>query len=560
MYLNTLLPILALASAAPLDERAAAPTVTIASPAATVIGSSSGGVDSFSGVPFAQPPTGSLRLKPPVSLTSALGTVTATAAAASCPQFYFDTHFSDLPANLVGDLLDLPFFQTVTNAKEDCLTININRPSGTTSSSKLPVLVYIFGGGFQLGSTGMYGGSGWVSSSVSAGKPVIYAAMNYRVGGFGFLPGSEILQDGSANIGLLDQRLALQWLADNIEAFGGDPSKVTIWGESAGAISVLDQMALYNGDNTYKGEPLFRAGIMDSGSIIPAEPVDGTKGQAVYDQVVSTAGCSSSSDTLECLRALPYETFLNAANSVPGIFSYSSVDLSYLPRPDGTVLTESPDLLVEQGKYTKIPFIIGDQQDEGTIFSLLQGNITTTQELYDYLHIFFFPEASEAALNALLEAYPDDPTQGSPFGTGILNILYPQYKRLAAIFGDLTFTLTRRAFLNASSTVYPDVPSWSYIASYDYGTPYIGTCHGSDILQVFNDIYPDYAGSAFRSYYLSFVNDLNPNTGSGYSNWPQWSTSNQLIQMNATQSGLISDNFRENAYQVLLEYESQFYI
>ena len=560
MYLHLFLPVLALAFAAPLEDRAAVPTVTIASPAATVIGSSSGGVDSFSGIPFAQPPTGSLRLKPPASLASALGTVTATAAAASCPQFYFDTDFSQFPTNLVGELLDLPFFQKVTNAQEDCLTININRPSGTTSSSKLPVLVYIFGGGFQLGSTGMYGGSGWVSSSVASDKPVIYAAMNYRVGGFGFMPGSEILQDGSANIGLLDQRLALQWIADNIEAFGGDPSKVTIWGESAGAISVFNQIALFDSDYTYKGQPLFRAGIMDSGSIVPAKPIDGTKGQAVYDQVVSTAGCSSSSDTLDCLRALPYEDFLNAANSVPGLFSYSSLDLSYLPRPDGTVLSESPDLLVQQGKYAKIPFIIGDQEDEGTIFALLQGNISTTQQLHNYLRTYFFPEASEDSLNALLMAYPDDPTQGSPFGTGILNILYPQYKRLAAIFGDITFTLTRRAFLNVSSTVYPDVPSWSYLASYDYGTPYIGTCHGSDILQVFNDILPNYAGSSFRSYYLSFVYNLDPNTASGYTNWPQWSTSNQLIQMNATQSGLIVDNFREDAYQVLLEYESEFYV
>lgn len=131
----------------------------------------------------------------------------------------------------------------------------------------------------------MYDGSSIVADSVAQGKPVVFVAVNYRVGGFGFLPGKEILSDGSSNLGLLDQRLGLQWVADNIAAFGGDPDKVTIWGESAGAISVMDQMLLYNGDITYKGKPLFRGGIMDSGSIVPADPVDCPKGQAIYDAV-----------------------------------------------------------------------------------------------------------------------------------------------------------------------------------------------------------------------------------------------------------------------------------
>ena len=131
----------------------------------------------------------------------------------------------------------------------------------------------------------MYDGTSIVADSVAQGKPVIFVAVNYRVGGFGFLPGKEVLADGSANLGLLDQRLGLQWVADNIAAFGGDPDKVTIWGESAGAISVMDQMLLYNGDHTYKGKTLFRAGIMNSGSIVPADPVVCPKGQLIYDTV-----------------------------------------------------------------------------------------------------------------------------------------------------------------------------------------------------------------------------------------------------------------------------------
>lgn len=174
----------------------------------------------------------------------------------------------------------------------------------------------------------MYDAVSLLTQAIKIGEPFIFVAVNYRVGGFGFLGGKEILADGAANLGLLDQRVGLQWVADNIAAFGGDPNRVTIWGESAGSISVLDQMLLYGGDNTYKGKPLFHGAIMDSGSVIPAEPVDGVKAQAVYDEVVSVAGCSSSSDTLACLRGLPYETFLNAANSVPGIFSYNSLSLT----------------------------------------------------------------------------------------------------------------------------------------------------------------------------------------------------------------------------------------
>ncbi|CZT03141.1 probable triacylglycerol lipase V precursor [Rhynchosporium agropyri] len=545
-----LLGLLPATLAAPPVKRAAAPTVAVAYPAATIIGRPGDRVETFNGIPFAKPPVGQLRLKPPQALSAPQGTVVATGIPKSCPQMFFsNTNLpGGLPTEALGLLLQTPLFQTVTNAGEDCLTLNVQRPTGTTASSKLPVLFWIFGGGFELGSTAMYEGTSLVRESVSNGQPIIFVAVNYRVGGFGFMPGKEILADGSSNLGLLDQRLALQWVADNIAAFGGDPAKVTIWGESAGAISVLDQMAMYDGNIQYKSKPLFRGAIMNSGSLVPAGRVDAPKGQAVYDRVVNTAGCGSAASSLDCLRKLDYNTFLNAANSVPGLLSYSSVALSYLPRPDGKVLTDSPDILIGKGLYAPVPFIIGDQEDEGTIFALFQSNISTTAQIATYLSDYFFPDASKAQLDGLLATYPEDWSAGSPFGTLFLNALYPQYKRLAAILGDLVFTLTRRTFLATHAKIYPNVPTWSYLASYNYGLPVLGTFHGSDLLQVFYGAYPNYASSSIRSYYFSFVYNLDPNVGSPYRDWPRWNKAQQLMNFYATGARLLADDFRSSSY------------
>jgi carboxylesterase type B len=553
-----LAPFALAAPATPVIQKRAAPTVD--TQYATVIGSSSGGIDSFKGIPFAQPPVGQLRLKPPQPLNSSLGTVNATGTPRSCPQMEIGTNTGNLPENVIGELLDTPLFQTVTDAGEDCLTVNVQRPSSATAGSKLPVVFWIFGGGFELGSTQTYDASKLISTSVSQGKDIMYVSVNYRVAGFGFLPGSEILKDGSANLGLLDQRLGLEWVADNIEAFGGDPTKVTIWGESAGSISVLDQMALYDGNNTYKGQPLFRAGIMDSGSVIPADAVDCPKGQAVYDQVVSAAGCSGSADTLACLRTVDYTKFLNAVNSVPGILSYNSVALSYLPRPDGVVLTESPELLIEQGKYAKVPFIVGDQEDEGTLFSLTQSNITTTKDIVNYLSTIFFHDATIAQVQQLVNIYPDDPSAGSPFNTGLLYNIYPQYKRLAALLGDLTFTITRRVFLSIAAQVNPSVPSWSYLASYDKGTPILGTFHGSDILPAYGTT-SGVPTTTIQSYYISFINTMDPNEGTtGEIEWPQWSQGQELVHFQATNNTLLADNFRNATYTFIYENAGSFHI
>ncbi|KAI1352782.1 sterol esterase [Xylaria sp. FL0043] len=533
----------------PLEERATASVVTSQG---TIVGSSLLGVENFAGIPFADPPVGDLRLRPPQRSTKSLGTFDATGLGPSCPQMFFSTS-GDLLTSVLGDLIDTPLFQTVTGQTEDCLTMRVQRPAGTKANAKLPVFFWIFGGGFELGSPQMYDATDLILNGISQGKPFIFVSVNYRVGGFGFLPGKEILADGAANLGLLDQRMGLEWVQDNIAAFGGDPTKVTIWGESAGSISVYDQMALYGGNYTYNGNKLFRAGIMDSGSVIPADKVDCERCQGIYDQVVEAAGCSGSEDSLQCLRDADYDTFLNAANSVPGLLSYTSVALSYVPRPDGVVLPDSPDVLAKNGQYAAVPMIIGDQEDEGTLFSLFQSNMTTEADLIDYLYEVFFQDATRDQVADLVATYSPALSAGSPFRTGILNSPYPQFKRLAAILGDLVFTLTRRLFLEITSEVNPDVPSWSYLASYDYGTPILGTFHGSDILQVFYGILPNYASNAIQSYYISFLYTMDPNNGTpaGIAEWPQWKDAKELMNFYNTYSTLLKDDFRSASAQWL---------
>lgn len=176
-YLQVLSAVTA-ALAAPLNERASAPSVTIQH--GTVTGSTLGGVDSFKGIPFAQPPVGDLRLKPPQPITSSFGTFSATGTPKACPQFFAQVNTTDIPSDVVGTLLNTPFVQAVTDTSEDCLTLNVQRPAGTTSSSKLPVVFWIFGGGFEFGSTQTYDGSSLISRSVGLNESVIYVAVNYR--------------------------------------------------------------------------------------------------------------------------------------------------------------------------------------------------------------------------------------------------------------------------------------------------------------------------------------------------------------------------------------------
>lgn len=150
---------------------------------------------------------------------------------------------------------------SVGDISEDCLTLNVIRPTG--NHTNLPVLVWIFGGGLYAGSTydPQYNLSGIVKVSQDMGQPIIAVDLNYRLGMWGFLQTPGLVAEGSSNAGLMDQRLALHWIQENIASFGGDPSRVVVWGESAGAQSIGYHLLGYDGRN----DGLFRGAIMESG-------------------------------------------------------------------------------------------------------------------------------------------------------------------------------------------------------------------------------------------------------------------------------------------------------
>lgn len=521
-------------------------------------------VEYFRGIPYAEAPTGTLRLRPPVRVSTFDDTIQATGVGPSCPQ---------MTAIEVNDLVQQAFALPQVAAalaiaspaadgpapSEDCLALSVTRPRGTAPDAGLPVLFWLHGGGFELGSANTYNGSVLVPRSVAQGQPMILVAANYRLGGFGFLPGAEALAGGAANLGLLDQRAALEWVADHIAALGGDPARVTIAGQSAGAFSVFDQMALYDGDNTYNGAPLFRAGVLSSGSILPAEPVDGPRAQAVFDAVVEAAGCAqgqaAAEEKLDCLRALDYETYLDATNVVPSPFSDSAPASSFVARPDGTILTDSPDALAAQGRFAKMPIIIGDQEDEGTFFGIVHTNLTTEAAVAAFLRDVLFQNATAAEVAGLLATYPDDDgSAGSPFGTGTSNEEYPEYKRLSALLGDTYVALLRRVFLSSSGVM----PAWSYLATYDHDLPILGTFHNDDLARLFYGT--DDVSVAMQSRYIAFVDALDPNAALAFApegfatSWPAWQEGQELLEFGANSTGIISDDFRNVSYEFIKDH------
>lgn len=557
MRFNLLLLATAFAGGA---SAAALPVPTVAVQGSQIVsGVLEGNVETFKGIPFAEPPVADLRFKKPVKYSGTYSGLKANDYKGACMQINPAGLWTVLD-NLVGLTTLLPgFAQTAiydfakgsVSMSEDCLYLNVFRPKGTKPTDKLPVMAWIYGGGFLIGSSGTYNGGKFIDESVAMGQPVVFVSINYRLGPFGFLGGSGPASEGNTNVGLHDQREGLKWIQDHIADFGGDPSKVMLFGESAGAMSVGHQLVAFGGDNTYNGKPLFTSAIMQSGGVLTANDVKSAAPQREYAKFVNAAGCGgqgSDAATMACLRSRPVSQLVQGFNSygLEDLYGIVTQFLGYCPRPDGGILPDDTFTLVRQNKIAQVPFITGTNEDDGSIFGLLGLNITFSSQVKEWTK-FMIPTASSATVDTVLQKYPQDITKGCPYRRGLLDAITLQYKRLASVFNDILFKGPSRFMLQNSNQ-----KRWNFQSSAFHNIlPVVGTFHASDVLfQYFLDIGP---AKLYRRYWIAFANHGDPNQGSGLPNWKQYTTSGkEMLGIDLTGGSMITDNTREDAMNFLI--------
>ncbi|KAF8608653.1 alpha/beta-hydrolase [Ceratobasidium sp. AG-I] len=507
------------------------------------------GQDYFLGIPFAKPPVGSLRFRPPVPWSpDNARVVNATQAGYSCE------------SSLAGS--------TTNPESEDCLTLNIWKPTNVTG--KIPVMVWIYGGGFYLGDIASYPGNFFVERSITIGKPVIYVAMNYRAGLYGFPPGKAAADAGALNLGLKDQRLALEWVQKNIDYFGGDSNKVTLFGSSAGAMSATYQ-SLYKGG---KIGGVFRGMILQSGSatsLFTPKPNDSVK-EATFAFVANATGCADSPHIFECVRNAPAE-FLSQANKDaikidPYYYGVGQAPVAYGPTraPGDDFLPEAPVSLLHKGKFAKVPFINGAQLDEGTL-TINGTSLKTEQDIITWLTARFpglYPGISNVTLiREILKYYPNSPAAGSPYGTGNETFgLGAEYKRLASLMGDIAFQAPRRDHLRTAAKF--GVKAWSYVmkqAGPNY-VPMLGVLHGGGFPFISQSLAIEYPAApaalvdlshAMGDYWINFAYYLDPSAKNmKLPKWPTYGSKATALQFLASNITTFKDSDRSAAIDFII--------
>ena len=364
-----------------------ATTVDVTTTLGVLRGTRHGDVARFAGIPFAAPPIGDLRFRPPAPPAAWDGIREATTFGPVSPQN--------------ASIMDALFGGEGERWDEDCLYLNVWTPDATPGAA-LPVMVWIHGGGFEMGS----GSSPLYHGTSFAHDGVVLVSINYRLGAFGFLELGHLdgSYAGSGNVGLLDQVAALEWVRDNIAGFGGDPGRVTIFGESAGAMSVSLLMAMP------RARGLFHGVIAESGAASAAK----TPRQAEMDadEFIEACGLTSLAEVV----AAPVDQLLAGHGAMAGarIADPESVIkrtgnplafLSFRPVADGREVPVDPLAEIAAGSAAGVPLLVGTNSEEWKLFALMSPPPTDEAHLRERLALLVADP--DAALECYRAAHPD---------------------------------------------------------------------------------------------------------------------------------------------------------
>jgi len=453
----------------------------------TVQGVANGTIVSFKGIPFAAPPTGENRWRSPQPLRNWQGVKHTDTYAPGCMQ----------------DSSMAAMFGAPPALSEDCLYLNVWTPAHTPND-RLPVMVWIYGGAFAAGMTSipLYDGTHL------AQRGVVLVSIAYRVGPFGFLAAPQLGREGkgSGNYGLLDMIAALQWVKKNIESFGGDPTRVTIFGESAGGIAVSMLCA------SPQAKGLFQRAISESGGNFQPPKYANEGGQNGMplklaekqgEQFLKDLGTSD----ITAARTLSAETIQRAAGP--------SLSARFWPVFDGYVLPGDQYELYELGRFNDTPVLIGTNSDEGALFA--RPGVTVAS-FTAQVHDGYDQKASE-----ILAAYP----AGNDAEAAVSS---------KNLFRDTAFGWPTWAWARLQSRVGKNP---AYVYYFDHRTPLSpdGATHGAEMAYVFGNFdarqgTPSAAEATLAdrmmSYWVSFAKSGDPN-GAGLATWPVYTENTQQV-------------------------------
>ncbi|KAL2851905.1 Alpha/Beta hydrolase protein [Aspergillus pseudoustus] len=446
------------------------------------------GVNQFLGMRYAAPPLGQLRWRAPQDPIEVPGIQSAD-------------QFSPICVGL-GERVD-------ANKTEDCLFVNVWAPSKVTTSSNLPVWVYIQGGGFVTNANANYNGTKLVLESDHS---IVLVNFNYRVGPLGFLTSEEIRHNGDLNVGLLDQRQLLRWVQKYIHLFGGDPSHVVIHGASAGAVSVTHHLTAYGG----RDEGLFVGAIGESIAWTPSLTV--AESEANFQSLASQLSCSGS-NVVDCLRLLD-ATAIQTLGGAPNDYLVSlQAKLLFQPAIDGEIFPDAHYNSFYRGEFIHVPLIVGDDTNEGSLFA---ANASTTDEVADFVRTWS-AKLSNSQVQDIVGAYP--PTESVPGRA-------EYFSSASNIFAEGIF-LCPTAWVAGTTSDYSREKVWNYrynVLDDIAIAAGLGVPHTFETEAIFGpgqaeSIRPGFAGAGasystynaaivpvIQNYLISFVKSLDPNT------------------------------------------------